>query len=331
MKVLFVVRAGNHPATRLRVIQYLGHLKDAHIDSEVMPFPTGLLSWWDLLRKAKESDIVFFQKKRVHKFWLKRLKANGLKLIYDFDDAIMFNSPKHSVQESPLRMSQFISMITNCHGIIAGNSYLRAWAEPHNKNIWILPTPADTDKYTARLPAADDKNIILGWIGGKKTLPFLKSLQPVLDRIFDRHQNISLKIVSNSFFKAHKMPIMNKVWAEEDEAKDVSSFDVGLSPLPDDPWTRGKCAAKLLQYMASGVPPVASPVGIHNDIIQEGLNGFLAKNDEEWVDKICRLIEDKTLRYRMGAAARETTEKSYSVKATAPKIIEILKAVRELS
>src|SRR3989339_586592 len=147
MKVLFVVRAGNHPATRLRVIQYLERLKDAHIDSEVMPFPTGLLGWWGLLRKAKESDIVFFQKKRVHKFWLKRLKAKGLKLIYDFDDAVMFNSSRHPIPDSPLRMRHFASMVKRCHGIIAGNSYLKSLAEPYNKNIWILPTTIDTDKY----------------------------------------------------------------------------------------------------------------------------------------------------------------------------------------
>ena len=327
MKVLFVVRAGNHPATRLRVIQYLEYLKDAGIDTEVIPFPSGLLEWWRLLRKAKEPDIVFFQKKRVHRFWLKRLKAKGAKLIYDFDDAVMFNSSRHPIPESPLRMRHFASMVKRCHGIIAGNSYLKSFAEPHNKNIWVLPTTIDTTKYSIKTHTSENPNITLGWIGGGKSLGFLKALQPVMDRIAERHNNVSLKIVCDSFFEGKKMPIIKKAWSEADEAQDVWSFDIGLAPLPDDSWSRGKCATKLLQYMASGIPAVASAVGVHNEIIRNGVNGFLAKNDAEWFDKIKRLIEDKALRQKMGLAARETAEKYYSVKANAPKLAEILKKI----
>jgi glycosyltransferase involved in cell wall biosynthesis len=367
MKVLFVVRAGNparlddqserkfiradasrsggHPATRLRVIQYLEHLKDAGIDTEVIPFPSGLLEWWRLLRKAKESDIVFFQKKRVHRFWLKRIKAKGAKLIYDFDDAVMFNSSRHPVPESPLRMRHFVSMVKRCHGIIAGNSYLKSLAEPYNKNIWILPTTIDTDKYrikntTSEIAARpggyrdarndnkeDMKQMILGWIGGSKSLVFLKALQPMLDRIAEKHSNVALKIVCDSFFESGKMPIIKKAWSEADEAPDVLSFDIGLAPLPDDPWSRGKCATKLLQYMASGIPAVASAVGAHNEIIRDNVNGCLAKNDNEWFDKLSRLIEDVTLRQRLGAAARQTADQNYSVKANAPKLEEILRKI----
>ena len=341
-----MVRAGNHPATRLRVIQYLEYLKDAGIDTAVIPFPSGLMEWWRLLRKAKEPDIVFFQKKRVHRFWLKRLKAKGAKLIYDFDDAVMFNSSRHPIPESPLRMRHFTSMVKRCHGIIAGNSYLKSFAEPHNKNIWILPTTIDTDKYRIKNPTSeiatqsrlsgttrndnkkDVKQVILGWIGGSKSLVFLKALQPVLDRLAESHNNVSLKIVCDSFFEGKKMPIIKKAWSEADEAQDVWSFDIGLAPLPDDSWSRGKCATKLLQYMASGIPAVASAVGVHNEIIRDGVNGFLTKNDNEWLDKINRLIEDKTLRQKIGLAARETVEKYYSVKANAPKLLEIIKGVK---
>lgn len=330
MKVLFIVRSGNHPATRLRVIQYLEHLKDAQIDSEVMPFPTGLLGWWGLLKKAKESDIVFFQKKRVHKFWLKRLKAKGLKLIFDFDDAVMFNSSRHPAPESPLRMRHFASMVKRCHGIIAGNSYLKSLAEPYNKNIWILPTTIDADKYQIEKHSSPGPAVILGWIGGSKSLVFLKALQPMLDRIAEKHSNVSLKIVCDSFFEGAKMPIIKKQWSEADEAQDVLSFDIGLAPLPDDPWSRGKCATKLLQYMASGIPAVASAVGVHTEIIRDGVNGCLARNDAEWFDKLSRLIEDVTLRQRLGAAARQTAEQDYSVQANAPKLLEILKKVKGL-
>ncbi|MEW6026866.1 MAG: glycosyltransferase family 4 protein [Planctomycetota bacterium] len=328
MRILFVVRSGNHPATRLRVIQYLGRLKDSDIETEVIPFPSGLLEWWCLLQKAKEFNVVFFQKKRVHKFWLKRLKANGVKIIYDFDDAVMFNSSRHPNPDSPHRIRHFISMVKRCDVIIAGNSYLKSFAEPHNKNIWILPTAVDTDKYQVKQHQEANVGIILGWIGGDKSLVFLKKLQPVLDRIAGMHKNVSLKIVCNAFFDSDKMPIIKKQWSEVDEAQDVLSFDIGLAPLPDDSWSRGKCATKLLQYMASGVSAVASAVGVNNEIISDGVNGFLAGNDNEWFDKLTRLIEDSALRLRLGVAARQTVEQGYSVNVNAQKLAEIIKGVK---
>jgi glycosyltransferase involved in cell wall biosynthesis len=331
MKVLFITRPENHPATRYRIIQYLDSFKNSGINSEIIHFPESILGWVKLLKKSRNFDIIFFQKKRVTPFWLKQLRKKGPKLIYDFDDAVMFNSSRHPNPESPLRMNHFVGMVQNCDGIVAGNSYLKSLAEPYHKHVWIIPTTIDTSKYPIKsYSKIAGSPITLGWIGGGKSLVFLKALDSVFKKLAERHKDIRLKIVCNEFFDSHNIEIIKKPWSENEEIMDVSTFDIGLAPLPDDPWSRGKCATKLLQYMTSGIPAVASAVGVHNDIIQDGINGFLASNDDEWVNKLNRLIEDKTLREKSGITARETVNKSYSVQANAPKLIEIFKTVKDL-
>lgn len=331
MKVLFVARPENHPATRYRVIQYLDCLKKADVNSEVIHFPNTIIGWLKLFKKSPEFDIVLFQKKRVPPFWLKRLKTTKVKLVYDFDDAVMFNSSRHPNSESPLRMKHFIAMVKNCDGIIAGNSYLKSLAEPHNKQVWIIPTAVDTSKYPVKSYYQNsDSPIILGWIGGGKSLVFLKPLENVFEKLAKQHKDIQLKIVCSEFLDSASIKIIKKQWSENDEINDILSFDIGLAPLPDDPWSRGKCATKLLQYMSAGIPSVAAAVGVHNDIIKDGINGFLASNNDEWFNKLNRLIEDKILRQKSGAAARETVEKSYSVTANAPKLLEILNSIKRV-
>jgi glycosyltransferase involved in cell wall biosynthesis len=331
MEVLFVARPENHPATRYRVIQYLDSLKKSDVNSKLIRFPKTILEWLKLLKKSREFDIVFFQKKRVPSFWLGRLKAKGVKLVYDFDDAVMFNSSRHANPESHLRMKHFIAMVKECDGIIAGNSYLKSLAEPYNKHVWVIPTTIDILKYSVKPYSQNsDSPIILGWIGGGKSLVFLKTLEKVFEKLAKQYKGIRLKIVCNEFFDSVNIKIIRKQWSENDEVNDILSFDIGLAPLPDDPWSRGKCATKLLQYMASGIPSVVSAVGVHNDIIKDGINGFLASNNNEWFNKLNQLIKDKILRQKLGVAARETVEKSYSVTANAPKLVETLKIVKNL-
>lgn len=325
MRILFLVRDKNHPAPRYRVAQYLDYLNAQGIQTDVMTVPKSVWEWWPLSRQANNWDVIFIQKKRVRPFWLKQLRRRS-RLIYDFDDAVMFNSSRHESPDAPVRMAQFINTVKNVDAVIAGNSYLKSLAEPHNTRIWVVPTPIETKRYPPK-GEIESATVTLGWIGGGKSLVFLKKLSEVFDRVYDRHNSTALKIVCNDFFECARMPVIKKQWSEPEEVQDILSFDIGLAPLPDDPWSRGKCATKLLQCMAAGVPSVASPVGVHNEIIQEGVNGFLAGTDQEWFDKICQLVEDAQLRRRAGLAGRKTVEEAYSVNANAPKLLEIIKGV----
>jgi len=321
MMLLFLGRGNNHPATRYRITQYLDYLKQNNIQFEVKDFPNGIFSWMALTKQ--HYDIVFIQKKRVQTFWLSRFKKAGAKIIYDFDDAVMFASSRHDCPDSPARMKQFINMVKASDAIIAGNPYLKSQAEPYNKRIWIIPTSIDITKYALKDYTLTPPDIAtIGWIGGTKSLVFLKELMPIMEKLSERCK-FQLKIVSNGFIKSDKVKIIEKPWKEADETSDTLSFDIGLAPLPDDPWSRGKCATKLLQYMASGIPAVASPVGVHTEIIKEGVNGFLAKDSNEWQEKLQMLADNFNLRKALGITARKTVEENYSIQVNAPKLINI--------
>ncbi|MEK7450072.1 MAG: glycosyltransferase family 4 protein [Planctomycetota bacterium] len=335
MKVFFLVRPNNHPASRYRVLQYLPYLNQHQINTQVEFFPETIFGWFKLLKKVKGADIVFIQKKMINSFWLKRLKKTGTRIIFDVDDAIMFNSSRHPSPDSPRRMARYIKTVQQCDLVIAGNSYLKSLTEPYNSKVTILPLAIDLTKYPVkdysretdyRLPVTSNQ-IILGWLGGSKSLFFLKKLLPVLENLAVQYPRLSLKIVCNSFLESQKITIIKKQWQEDDEARDILSFDIGLSVLSDDPWSRGKCGTKLLQYLAAGIPAIASPVGVHNEIIQNGVNGFLADTPEEWEIKITRLVENYILRQTLGLAGREIVEEKYSLDIIAPRLVEILKTV----
>jgi glycosyltransferase involved in cell wall biosynthesis len=121
------------------------------------------------------------------------------------------------------------------------------------------------------------------------------------------------------------VPVHCKPWRAESEVEDLRGFDVGLMPLPDDEWSRGKCGLKALQYMALGIPPVVSPVGVNTSIVRDGINGFHARSEEEWVDRITLLLSDESLRHRMGSEARRTVEQSYSHRVHAPRMARVLR------
>lgn len=208
--------------------------------------------------------------------------------------------------------------------VIAGNQYLKSQALPYNKNITIIPTAIDTSRYTIKDYCRNKKNVTIGWIGSKSSLPFLKELMPAFDQLAAQDNLLELKIICNDFFDCRKMPVVKKMWALEDENADLQEIDIGLAPLPNHEWTKGKCATKLLQYLAAGIPVVCSPVGVHNEIIQEGVNGFFAASPLEWIEKIGLLAKDKALRERIGREGKKTVESSYSLQANIPKFIDII-------
>lgn len=325
MKILFLGRGGNHPATRYRITQYLDYLKQNGIEYALEFFPAGFLGWLRLARLAGNYNAVFIQKKRVNNFWLWVFKRQGCKIIYDIDDAVMFNSSRHSSPDSPGRMKRFVKMARASGFVIAGNNYLKSLVEPHNGNCTVIPTTIDMKKYPAKdYGSATDGVCTIGWIGGGKSIVFLNEIMPVLEDLAGRY-DIRLKIVCNTFPDSDKLKIIRKQWKEDEEAADILTFDIGLSPLPDDPWSKGKCATKLLQCMAAGIPTVSSNAGVHPDIIKDGVNGYLAGSPQEWTEKISFLISDFNRRREMGLAGRKTVRDLYSVEANAPELLKILK------
>jgi glycosyltransferase involved in cell wall biosynthesis len=220
-------------------------------------------------------------------------------------------------------------MVKGSDVVTVGNQFLKSQilkVDPEKK-VFVIPTSIDTNLYPRKKEISYNGEIILGWIGTKGNLKYLRKLESVFEALRQRFPQVKLKIVSNDFYDSPHLPIIKKPWKLEDENDDLVSFDIGLMPLDDDLWSRGKCGLKIIQYLSVGVPAVCTPVGINSDIVQDGENGFWATNDQEWVDRLSNLIQNPDLRLRMGLKGRETVELKYSLKVTSVEFFRVLQTL----
>jgi len=326
MNIAFLVPKLDGPSTRYRVLKYIPYLQKKGWVPKVFVLEKGFRNRQRLFRKLRYFDIVFLHRKLFRFIDWHSLRINSKRLIYDFDDAVMFRDPKKKKQRSYLRESTFRRTVRKSDIVIAGNKYLRDFAIQENSETVVLPTSVDLERYTEKSVHQSD-DIMLGWIGSSSTLIYLEKIKDILDVVYDRFPNVRLKIVSDKFIDCKQMPVIKKEWRDDEEISDLHAFDVGLMPLTDDPWSRGKCGFKLLQYMAVGVPAVCSPVGVNREIVTDGVNGFWAAKDDEWIERLSLLIKDTQLRWKMGKKARETVIKHYSIEHNSKKLLELFKAM----
>ncbi len=234
------------------------------------------------------------------------------RLVFDIDDAI-WEPPAH-VGSPFLRFVDFgwvNKMAAMAAYAVVGNAHLAAHVRPLNQNVAIVPTCIDTAKHRQKTYRHGDEPILLGWTGLKDNLGYMDIIEDVLQDLATRHR-IRLLVASSRAYRLEGVEVENREWRLEGEFDYLSEPDIGLMPLKDTPRARGKCAFKALQYMGVGTPAVISPVGMNADVIEDGIDGFLADTPEQWRDKLERLIVDAELRERMGRAARQTVEARYS-------------------
>ncbi|MCP4367206.1 MAG: glycosyltransferase family 4 protein, partial [Deltaproteobacteria bacterium] len=214
-------------------------------------------------------------------------------------------------------------------GVIAGNTYLKNEASKFisPEKIYIIPTIVDLKEYSIKNYDTKKKDFIIGWIGTSGNLHYLKSIAPALERLNNKYKNIKLKIVCDGFFNLNAVEVIKKTWKPEEVEEDLKSFDVGVMPIKDDLWTRGKCGLKVVQYLAAGVPAVVSPVGLNRDLAIPGKTGLWADDIDDWTDKISELIDHPKKRMKMGLAGRKLVEEKYSLQAQAPRYLTILKKI----
>lgn len=315
------------PSARYRILQYLPILEEAGFTSRVFPIPGRLWERIRLFRAMRDFDLVFLQKKLLGAVEWTVLRRNSRIIVYDVDDAVMFRDSKSLNPFSRKRQMSFARTARQADCIVAGNEYLRQFAAEENRNVILVPTSLDMSRYVEKPRGSNPGSVTLGWIGSSATLYYLERMRDVWDTIFDRFPHVKLKIVADKFFDCMRMPVIKKQWDYADEIDDLHSFDIGLMPLTDDPWARGKCGFKLLQYMAVGIPAVCSPVGVNKEIVSEGVNGFLAGNTDEWISKLSILVRDYDLRLRLGGSARERVLRNYSVEVNGKKLIRILNSL----
>lgn len=237
-----------------------------------------------------------------------------VKYVVDYDDAIFHNYDLHPNKwVRSLLKSKIAQVMKGSSLVVAGNAYLQAYAQKAGaKHITIIPTVINTDHYAVK-ELENPEEVVIGWIGSPITLKYVKNIVPVLKELKSQYP-LKLHIIGGKAgvdFEGHEEILE---WTENTEAELIRQFDIGIMPLNDDAWEKGKCGYKLIQYMGCGLPVVGSPVGVNNEIIQDGVNGYKADDLDSWKRGLKMLLADKELRESMGKQGRALVEKKYSYK-----------------
>jgi len=330
MKILFLVQGLDVAASRYRVLQYLPYLKEHGVQATVLPFQKGFFKKLKLFKSVNEYDILFIQRKRFPVLWLKYIRKNARRIVYDFDDSVMYRNSKAANPESNTRVKMFKNMVNASDYVIAGNEYLQKNTTPFTHNVTIIPSPIDMSLYPLKKYSEKNDNITLGWIGATGSIHYLEKMKPVFEALGKKYEDLRLKIICNVFFDCDNITVEKKLWSEQEEVADIQSLDIGLMPLMDDPWSHGKCGLKILQCLATGVPVVCSPAGVNKEIVKNGVHGFWANTREEWIEKLEILINDPDRRERMGMEGRKRVIEHYSLEANAPRMLKIFQQLSSL-
>jgi len=285
----------------------------------------GYLSRFAEALKPTSADVIFVYREAalLGPAWIEWLLALRRPLVFDFDDAIYLGDTSQANAWSR-RLKSVSKVETICRAarhVTVGNEFLARYARDRARQVTVIPSTIDTDVYQIQ-PRARNRVPVIGWTGSVTTVPYLAALAPALRRLREK-QEFELRVIGANI-EIEGLAVRCLPWQAESEPDDLRALDVGLMPLPDDEWSRGKCGMKALQYMALGIPPVVSPVGVNTTIVRDGVNGFCASAEEEWIDRIALLLEDEPLRRSLGQEARRTVEESYSARAHAPRVARIL-------
>lgn len=327
MKVLFLIQGFQVAASRYRVLQYLPYLESNGVEATVSLYPRTFKENLQFFATLPQYDILFLQRKRFNQPKLALLRKRAKRIVYDFDDSVMYRNSKAKDPISRTRRRRFVQMIKASDFVIAGNEFLKSQVLPIHSNVEVIPTSIDEEKYHLKVYPAEKERVILGWIGDHGSIHYLEKMRPIFENLGKRYPSVDLKIVCDVFFDCDQMKVIKKYWSSEEEVSDLQSFDIGLMPLVDDPWSWGKCGLKIIQYQCVGVPVVCTPVGINRDLVEDGVNGFYAMTPEQWEEKLSILIEDSALREKMGLEGRKRVLSRYTLQTCGPRLLSILEQV----
>jgi len=353
MKILFIVPyCSKGPSNRYRVEQYLPYIKAEGVKYDVSPFVFS--KFYDIVYlegryfkktvyflvalfkrmmdifKLYKYDLVFIHREAcpfgppIFEWLAYKLKKP---IVFDFDDAIFMENynPVNRFYKFLKFPSKAKTLIRLSKAVIVANQFLYEYARKFNPHVHIIPTPIDTNKFW--ILKRNSREIVIGWIGSPTTSCYLQLIYSVMQEL-SRKYDFTLKIVgAEKPVSIHGVKVKNLDWDMGREIDDFQSIDIGIYPLSDNLWARGKAAFKAIQYMSVGVPVIASPVGMTRELIQDGVNGFLVDHENEWVEKLSRLINDAELRKKIGLAGRKTVEEKYSLKINIPKLLSVFKSV----
>lgn len=353
-KVLFICPYPTNlaPSQRFRYEQYLDHLKEKSFDVNISPFLTekayrhfyqsgnlfskiysitvSYITRALLLLKIPSYDFVFIHREAtpagppVVEYVIAKIFRK--KIIYDFDDAIWLTDKQNESGLTKLLKCRWkVSLICRWSYVVScGNTYLADYVRQFNPKVFLNPTTIDTNLHIPEAtPSTSDGSVTIGWTGSHSTLKYLTAIVPALEIIEQKYPQVAFLVIAD---RQPQLPLKNLVfrpWSLETEISDLAAMDIGIMPLPDDPWARGKCGFKALQYMAMGIPAVISPVGLNKEIVQHGVEGYWCSTAGDWVYYLEELILDRGKRIEMGKRGRQTVHDRYSVESNSANFLSL--------
>ena len=330
MKVLALTEGPDHVCYRYRIKAFTAALAARGWTLESLPLEKRTFARTAQLREASEAEVVILQRKLLPIWQLCLLRGRATRLVYDFDDAVFCrDSYSRKSPTSRMRLIHFWATIFSADVVTAGNAFLSTEASRYVNadRVRLIPTTINPEQYPTATHQRRGGHVKLVWIGQHSTLPCLQHAEPMIAAATARLPGLELRVISNKFPRLSGIRVAARPWSAATEAIEVSRADIGLSWLPDDPWSRGKCGLKVLQYMAAGLPVVANPVGMNRTMIRDGENGFLVSSSSEAARAIERLADDPRLRQAMGQAGRQRVESEYHVADWAPRFADLIDAV----
>jgi glycosyltransferase involved in cell wall biosynthesis len=300
---------------RLRVAALIPLLRDRGFELDVQLRPKGWLAGPKLrriLQTAGSYHAVLLQRKFLEPSDGRILREQARRILYDVDDAVMYHNRPVGLVSRWRTQRRFDATAKIFDHVIAGNGYLAEIFRQRGCRVSVVPTVVDPGHYLQKTHEPT-KSPRLVWIGSHSTIQYVQQFLPALEQASREVPGLRLLTIANATVQSDVLPVEHAEWSEQTEASALCRGDIGIAPTPIDPWTLGKCGFKIVQYMASGLPVIASPVGANAELVQEGVTGFLPKEPSDWPDAIVKLAGDVELRSRMGEAARATVMSKYSI------------------
>jgi glycosyltransferase involved in cell wall biosynthesis len=356
-KVLILVahRPNRSPSQRYRFEQYIPYLEKhgfefvwspllSEKDDEIFYGSGGTVKKVSILLKGhlqrqrdvsrfREFDIIFIQREASFfgsSYFEKCAFNSGKKVIFDFDDAIWLadTSAANKKWEWVKDPAKFNKNVGYAHVVIAGNNYLADKAKENTKGtVHVIPTTVDTKNHIPKPELRGEEKICIGWSGSFSTIKHFEEVIPVLKALDKKYPGkLEFKVFGDALYKNKELKIKGIAWTAEKEVDVLNSFDIGIMPLPDDEWAKGKCGLKALTYMSCGVPVVMSAVGVNSEIGSDG-NALLVKSQDDWMDALSKLIENRALREELGKRGRRVVEERYSVETHKEKYLKLFKSL----
>jgi len=321
------------PSFRHRMRTLIGTLDAAGWEVRAERFPSGRygIRTWERRSLLREADVVVLHQIKLSAMEARLFASFSRRRIFDVDDAIYVRKPRQlgdAPDDSRWRKRKFAATCRWVDVVAAGNDVLAGVARASAPAVMVLPTSIDTAAYQPTTATAADPPTIV-WIGSPENLVYLEMIRPALARLTTRYPTLKMRVICSRFPDWPLINVERIAWSSATEAKELAAAHIGVMPLTDDEWARGKCAFKLLQYMAAALPCVASPVGANTEAVIDGFNGFHARTVDDWERHLEALIRSPELRARFGASGRAHVESRYAMRTYQARYLELLQRLAQ--